>query len=379
MDGNPRERTRGPSATKMPVEPGFYERYMAKLGETIRALTDAARLPCPRLRLIDDGTWVEDNEAAPEQMDWAEFVTLAIAGAAANMGGVDAALAGRCDSWETQGLRQLLQSTVGADEARLWAHRTEPLEIAINIDELLLDRTGAWTAYDEAQSEINRRYEVAESDWSEDLDARYMWVYDRNDFGDLVARDPSAPEWSWKAWRTGLGSGTPACFRAALEECLRSGKGLFTELRSDTTTALIPKSLKDQAEHQRLLDAHEARLAAIGELEEQLEAQRLQEWAAYGKALKARLEALAASTPGLDVPVHVQVHVDTFGRDSGSRKPFWNAIEARLVEAAVTDTPTPEDLPDSPLDRLHATVNPLGDNLDARASLESIVVKDLPT
>lgn len=358
MNDAPEDRPSDTAATDTAAAPGFYEAYQARLGEAVRALTDAARLPRPRLRRTDEGTWVEDTEAAPEQMDWAEFVTLAIAGAAANMGGVDAALAGRSGSWEAEGVRQLLYSTVGADEAQLWTHRTDPLEVTLYVDELLVDRTGAWAAYDQAQTEINRSYEVASSEWSEDLDARYMWVYERTDSGDMVARDQAAPEWSWEAWRDGLDPETPADFRAAVEDSLRTGEGLFTGRPGDATTAHIPKSPEDRAEHQRLLDAHEARLTAIGELEEQLEAQRLREWAAYGQALKTRLEALAAATPGLDVPVHVQVDVDTFRRDSGLREPFWNTIEARLVDAAVMDTPTPEDLPGSPLDRLTVALNP---------------------
>ncbi len=118
MNGTPEDRPSDTAATDTAADtaaaPGFYEAYQAKLGEAVRALTDAARLPRPRLRRTDEGTWVEDPGAAPEQMDWAEFVTLAIAGAAANMGGVDAALAGRSGSWEAEGVRQLLYSTVGA-------------------------------------------------------------------------------------------------------------------------------------------------------------------------------------------------------------------------------------------------------------------------
>ena len=31
---------------------------------------------------------------------------------------------------------------------------------------------------------------------------------------------------------------------------------------------------------------------------------------------------------------------------------FWNSLESRLVDAAVMDTPTPADLPGTPLERL---------------------------
>ena len=61
-------------------------------------------------------------------------------GAAANIGGIDAILNGRSGSWEADGVRQLLFSTVGADEAQLWAHRTDPIEITLYVDELVIDR-----------------------------------------------------------------------------------------------------------------------------------------------------------------------------------------------------------------------------------------------
>lgn len=64
--------------------------------------------------------------AARRPGDWAEFVTLALAGAAANVGGVETALAGRPGSWEADGVRNLLYATVGHDEHDLQRHRTEP-------------------------------------------------------------------------------------------------------------------------------------------------------------------------------------------------------------------------------------------------------------
>ena len=60
--------------------------------------------------------------------------------------------------------------------------------------------------------------------------------------------------------------------------------------------------------------------------------------------------------------------------DSGLREPFWNTIEARLVDAAVMDTPTPEDLPGSPLDRLTVALdeaNGAADTDDGRSNGEN--------
>ena len=62
--------------------------------------------------------------------DWPEFVTLALAGAAANAGGIEPALSGRPGSWEAAGVRHLLVSTVGEDEAQLWQHRA-PVTLSV--------------------------------------------------------------------------------------------------------------------------------------------------------------------------------------------------------------------------------------------------------
>ena len=66
--------------------------------------------------------WVESDRREPA--DWAEFVTLALTGAAANVGSIEAALRGRPGSWEADGARSLLQSTAGERQAVL--HRTAP-------------------------------------------------------------------------------------------------------------------------------------------------------------------------------------------------------------------------------------------------------------
>lgn len=122
------------------------------LAEAVQILTEAARSTWP-------GTDTE-GQLIVGRTDWAEFVTLALAGAAANIGGIEAVLAGRPGSWEAEGVRRLLTSTVGHDEQQLMAHRTEPVIVDLYVEEILVD-AGVWTAYDQAQQEINRRYEQA--------------------------------------------------------------------------------------------------------------------------------------------------------------------------------------------------------------------------
>lgn len=86
-----------------------------------------------------------DERRAP--IDRAEFVTLALAGAAANIGHVEAVLAARPGSWDAECVRQLLISTV-SDDDQLLRHRTEPVEVDVDVDEILLD-AGVWTAYED--------------------------------------------------------------------------------------------------------------------------------------------------------------------------------------------------------------------------------------
>ena len=144
-----------PASTTRPAE--------QVLADAVRVLTEAARLTRPVLERATAGAdgdqpeWVDSGRR--EQADWAEFVTLALAGAAANVGGLEAALAGRSGSWEAEGVRNLLTSTVGHDEAVLLEHRTEPVVVEVYVDEILSDQD-AWKAYDDATQELNRRYEA---------------------------------------------------------------------------------------------------------------------------------------------------------------------------------------------------------------------------
>jgi hypothetical protein len=107
------------------------------LADAVRALTEAARL----------------NGAG----DWAEFVTQALAGAAANIGSTEGALAGRPGSWEADGVRSLLASTVGWNDEWLLEHRTEPVRVTLFIDEILVANEAAYRPYDDAQQQLAAR------------------------------------------------------------------------------------------------------------------------------------------------------------------------------------------------------------------------------
>ncbi len=145
--------------------------YEQVLTDAVRVLTEAARLTraTPRRRNLPDQT----AGTAVEPIDWAEFATQALAGAAANIGGVDAVLAGRPGSWEADGLRDLLLSTVGHDGQDLLTHRTEPVVVGVFVNEILND-LGVWGQYDEAAQTLVERacaVNMTAPDQEEQLDA----------------------------------------------------------------------------------------------------------------------------------------------------------------------------------------------------------------
>lgn len=90
------------------------------------------------------------------RIDFGEFVILAVAATAANVGGIEALLAGRPGSWEADYVRQMLHSTFGVDEQRLFEHRTEPLVVVVRVDNILND-IGYAALYDNAEMELSRR------------------------------------------------------------------------------------------------------------------------------------------------------------------------------------------------------------------------------
>ena len=96
----------------------------------VQALTEAARLTNQPTRQGVSGDWEADPNGTPLPIDWAAFVTEALAGAAANIGGTTEILAGRPGSWDAANVREVLESTVGVDDESLWEHRTEPVTVS---------------------------------------------------------------------------------------------------------------------------------------------------------------------------------------------------------------------------------------------------------
>lgn len=340
-------------AAAFPVSAG-QRPYEQLLTEAIGVLTEAVRLRRPTLQQTESGLWAE-HPTRTEQNDWAEFVSLALAGAAANTGGIEAALAGRSGSWEAGYVRDLLLGVVGTDEAELWRHRTAPLTMTLYVDELISDvAPGVMQAYDQAGEELQGRIEAAEQADPEPVAEDYVWWYDRAADGTFVARDPAAPAWSWEAWRNQPDRpDTSPEWKERIEESLRTGIGIFSGQPNETISAYIAKSSDAAAELWRLEDERDARLQAITKLEENLETQRLAEWRSYGDALKVKIEQLGSETPGLEVPINITIDVTTFRPSPDTSD--WDSIEGRLLSAALEQVPTPMDLPGTPLERLQGS------------------------
>lgn len=122
------------------------------IAQAIAALTAAARTP----RIIGQGTPNEHSEPA----DFGEIACHVITSVAANVGGVDALLAGRPGSWEADYVRQIVQSTAPEDELLSW--RTVPVRLALDV-EGTFDDFGLYELYTEAADELERREDEAET------------------------------------------------------------------------------------------------------------------------------------------------------------------------------------------------------------------------
>jgi hypothetical protein len=97
----------------------------------ITALTAAARAT----RMRGTGTPEEQREPA----DFGDIACHVLTTVAANVGGVDALLAGRPGSWEADLVRQIVLSTAGDDERELLRWRTEPVRLTLDVEDAFYD------------------------------------------------------------------------------------------------------------------------------------------------------------------------------------------------------------------------------------------------
>lgn len=314
--------------------------YDELLASASSVLTEAAQLQRERFS-IDASGRIAADPSSTEPIDWAEFVTLALAGAAANAGGIEAALRGRPGSWEAAGVRSLLEQTVGADQSDLWRHRTTPVLVHVDVDDVA--PLGAlYDPYEAAAAELEAQEQQRRRDDPEPDSGPFVWAYDLVAGADPRPRSDDAPTWSWEAWRASQTSlGTPRAQLAWLEEKLRSGDELLAD------NARIVKSPDAAAELTRLWSEWDERMSVFDGPTEQLDALQERELAAYREALRERIVSIGQNKYGLTVPIQV-----IFDRDDAVPAPAPGTLEAMLIETAAANTPTPADLPGTPLTRL---------------------------
>lgn len=301
--------------------------YGEVLHDAVGVLTEASRLTNQPMRQTSSGQWKPDPDPrAALAIDWAAFVTEALAGAAANAGGIDAILAGRPASWEASVVGDALRAAVGPDEWDLWRHRTEPVTVVLNPDRILFDNDASewFTELDNAEAEIQRREDAIRP-------------------GVIHAGDRDAET-----------------LQSAIDKCIEVRPGppppppTFEEIeawqavqREDPT----PLSAEEQAE--------EDALEALQDLRDRVEAQRRAELAAYGERIAEAVRTELA-TFSLTVPVTVTVDLDTpWDQAPATPTPGWtpSAID-NAVAVAIAATPTPDNLPGTLLERTEAASHP---------------------
>jgi transcriptional regulator with XRE-family HTH domain len=312
--------------------------YDEVLHDAIGALTEAAHLTNQPMRQNSSGQWEADPDPrAALPIDWAEFVTHALAGAAANIGGTEQILAGRPGSWESERVRQTLQSTV-FDDRDLLRHRTEPVAVDLWVESILRDTND--TTYDDyraAELELSQREEaipepddlpqgpfspddprIAAVDWITVDEKGYLVVEGKAGWGD----DPA-------------------------------DIALLTELHEEAQTSRAPTPGEIAYD-----EAHEA----ISALWDALAAQERRDYTDYAERLTAAIQDRLAA---LDLPTPVTVDItlapegvlgaDAYDDHAPGTYP-GNAIK-QAIDDAITNTPTPATLTDAPLDRLSTSEN----------------------
>lgn len=297
------------------------------LADAIRVLTEAARLRRRVMRRDENGAWSADPTET-EPGDWAEFVTHALAGAAANVGGVDTALAGRPGSWEADGVRNLLYSTVGYDEQYLFEHRTEPLRIVVDVEAILSEFGIDWL-YDDSEAAIAEMADAATAHFDY---SPYEWAYTRDAGGQYVATDPEAPSWSVERWRAALvDEQVDADTINYLEEVLVGGKALYATIWKSPEAARAAAQLA--AQEDAIRSEFQARL-------DELDAQRSREWAEYAEAFTANVRREAVRVyPGM--PIQIDVNLSAADASAADDLANDGLPQTLLLEYALLHTPLP--------------------------------------
>jgi transcriptional regulator with XRE-family HTH domain len=290
--------------------------YDEVLHDAVAALTEATRLTNQPVRQTSSGRWEPDsNPQAALPIDWAEFVTKALAGAAANVGSTTTILSGRPGSWEAARVREVLESTVGPDDEHLLEHRTEPVTVDLWVDNILLDLDA--DPYDDAFY---------------DLDQRESEIPEPDDVPDEPP--PAGMEWLLDRDKHGLATWMNDPAKVAAYEKYRA------------ETPQQPLTPGEQAQEDAL-----NHIAALREKLDHLRRAELERYAdSLTTAITAQLDQL-----GLNVPIQVRVAPAPNDADLRSgTTPLPGDSYSRIDEAiasAIAETPTPAALPGTPLER----------------------------
>lgn len=299
--------------------------YDEVLYDAISVLTEASRLTNQTMRQTSSGQWEADPDPrAAVPIDWAAFVTEALAGAAANAGGIDTILAGRPGSWEASVVGDALRAAVGHDEWDLWRHRTEPVTVVLHPERILFDSDASneFEEMDAAEGEITRRENAIRPGYvySGDADPQSLqWAIDLGyEVREGHPPEPPAQE-EWEA------------MIAAADANPR------------------PLSAEEQAE--------EDALEALGVLRDRLAQQQRADLAEYGDRVAGAVRQQLAALK-LPVPVTVTVDLDTPWDQAPETPPEgWTAgaIDTAIA-AAIAAAPTPDRLPGTLLERAEESV-----------------------
>jgi transcriptional regulator with XRE-family HTH domain len=304
--------------------------YDEVLHDAINVLNEASRLTNQPMRQTSSGQWEADPDPrAALRIDWAAFVTEALAGAAANAGGIDTILAGRAGSWEASVVGDALRAAVGHDEWDLWRHRTEPVTVVLNPERILFDNDASnyFDELDAAEAEIQRR----ESAIRPGIIYSYDYSYDA---------DPKTSQWA-------VDQGTEV--RPGAPPPLPTAEELAAAIAAYNANP-TPLSPAEQAEQDTL--------AALEVLRGRVSTLQRAELAEYGDRLAVAVRTQLAALQ-LPVPVTVTVDLDT-PWDQAPETPTefstTNAID-NSISAAIAATPTPDTLAGTLLERAEASLH----------------------
>jgi transcriptional regulator with XRE-family HTH domain len=304
------------------------------LHDAISVLTEATRLTNQPMRQATSGQWeVDPDPRAALRIDWAAFVTLALAGAAANVGSIEEALAGRPGSWEAEMVRRILRATV-FDDKDLLRHRTEPVVVDLWVESILAQiDDGSDDAYADAQLELNARADAIPE--PADLPpgpfspndpriAAVDWV-NVNDNGYLVITHDG---WTGDA----------------------DDMALLSELSAEAEASRDPTPGEI---------AYEQAMQSIAALVDALTEQQKREYTEYAtrltEAIHAQLAALELTVP---LSINITLAPETWAHedfDKHAPSTYSSSAIEGAIESAVMETPTPAALPGSPLERLEAS------------------------